>query len=215
MDGGAGADTMDGGAGDDLYLVGTRHDAVIELEGGGADTILAASADGYDMFGAVEVLVMLGDMPWVYANALDNTLIGSAAANTIDGAEGDDLIEGGGGDDRLLGGPGADTLIGGTGNDLMTGHGGADVFLIRPGEGMDIVLNFNRGAGDTLRLQGFGAAMDSFAEAQAASRWGEMAWGSPSGEVTIYAGSIIRLGTGQEVMIAGIPSLVASDLAFG
>lgn len=60
-----------------------------------------------------------------------------------------------------------DVLEGGAGNDQLSGGAHADVFVFRPGEGADRVIDFE--AWDTLRFDGFGyadvsEALDLFAE---------------------------------------------------
>ncbi|MGO4863328.1 calcium-binding protein, partial [Campylobacter jejuni] len=40
LDGGAGVDRLEGGAGNDTYLVDTTTDTLVELSGGGTDTIV-------------------------------------------------------------------------------------------------------------------------------------------------------------------------------
>lgn len=51
-----------------------------------------------------------------------------------------------------------DIIIGGRGNDYMVGNGGNDVFVFRPGDGWDVIADFDgnmRGSMDTLDLTAF------------------------------------------------------------
>lgn len=61
----------------------------------------------------------------------------------IIGSRGNDQLNGGDGDDVLRGGRGSDYLDGGLGNDKLRGGPGSDVFIIRPGEGIDQVMDFD------------------------------------------------------------------------
>ncbi|MEM7302231.1 MAG: calcium-binding protein [Pseudomonadota bacterium] len=54
-------------------------------------------------------------------------------------------LEGGGGNDRLIGNRGSDRLVGGTGNDRLSGGFGRDVFVFAPGDGRDVVADFEGG----------------------------------------------------------------------
>ncbi|MEZ5917566.1 MAG: hypothetical protein R3C40_08400 [Parvularculaceae bacterium] len=80
-------------------------------------------------------------------------------------------LTGGGGGDRLKGDAGDDTLNGRFGDDTVSGGAGDDLFEFRQGHGNDVIDDFTAGAAseDVVRLIGFGAAFDSFAEVLAAS----------------------------------------------
>nr|WP_262422506.1 calcium-binding protein [Brevundimonas denitrificans] len=99
LDGGAGADRMEGGAGDDIYHVESRNDVVIELAGGGVDTVL--SSVSFDArFTHVENITLLGGANAnVVGNALSNIIIGNSADSIIIGNGGADYLTGGGGSD--------------------------------------------------------------------------------------------------------------------
>lgn len=59
------------------------------------------------------------------------------------GSRANDQLHGGRGDDFMRGGRGSDYLDGGEGNDTLRGGPGSDVFVIRPGEGIDTVVDFD------------------------------------------------------------------------
>ncbi|MBJ7250037.1 MAG: M10 family metallopeptidase C-terminal domain-containing protein [Acetobacteraceae bacterium] len=119
LDGGAGADMMIGGDGNDRFLIDSASDQVIEIAGGGADTIV--SLVSMTIPTNIEALI-LGDG----ASALDliggssnDVLVGNGLSNSLSGGAGNDTLDGGAGDDTLLGGAGTDYLSGGEGNDVI------------------------------------------------------------------------------------------------
>lgn len=125
LDGGAGADTMRGGAGDELYVVDSIGDVVIEGAGRGIDTV-RTSLD-YVLGKHVEDLILTGRSDsFGKGNGLANTILGNAGDNTLDGAGGADMLSGGSGADSLFGGIGGDLLDGGAGDDTASGGGGND-----------------------------------------------------------------------------------------
>lgn len=139
-----------GGLGDDTYSVGAG-DTVVEKAGEGVDTVRTWLQD-YVLPENVENLVLEGD-GWLRAtgNDLDNMIAGNARSNVIDGGKGDDVLTGGG-------------------SDYQAGHLApiGDTFVIRKGDGNDVITDFRPGAnlnaegpngGDVIRLVGFG---DSF-----------------------------------------------------
>ena len=75
-------------------------------------------------------------------NGKDN-LVGSDERDLFSGGNGRDTLTGLDGDDSLNGGNGRDLLIGGNGNDVLNGGNGKDTFVIAPGQGMDIIEDFN------------------------------------------------------------------------
>ena len=100
IDGGLGADSMTGGGGDDLYVVDNPGDQVIEVPGGGTDTV-EAEID-YTLPAEVERLSLAGGALSGAGNALANILVGNAAANSLNGAAGADVMKGGAGDDLYV-----------------------------------------------------------------------------------------------------------------
>ncbi|MDI1229476.1 MAG: type I secretion C-terminal target domain-containing protein [bacterium] len=101
LNGGAGADTMTGGAGNDTYVVDSVLDSVIEIAGGGTDTV--QSSITYNLSAEVENLTLTGVGAINGAGtAAVNILTGNAAANTLDGGAGADTLAGGNGDDTYI-----------------------------------------------------------------------------------------------------------------
>jgi beta-glucanase (GH16 family) len=152
LTGGAGADTLNGGAdidrliggaGDDTYYV-SDTDVVVELPGGGVDTVSTSSS--YALGANIENLTLTGaGRAGGFGNALANVIIGNSGANRLEGAGGNDTMNGAGG---------ADTIVGGTGDDRLTGGVGADTFIINRGDGHDVISDFGNGA-DALDLSNF------------------------------------------------------------
>lgn len=98
LDGGAGADQMEGGQGDDLYVVNSVNDVVLERAGEGEDTVI--SSVSYLLNAHVENLHLLeGFAIHGTGNALNNRIIGNSDDNILDGVTGADIMVGGGGDD--------------------------------------------------------------------------------------------------------------------
>jgi len=101
---------MQGGGGNDLYVVDSAGDRVVEVANGGTDTVrssvthtLAVNVERLELQGTAAISGI--------GNGGANTLIGNAAVNALSGGAGADLLQGGGGNDVLLGGGGADTFL--------------------------------------------------------------------------------------------------------
>jgi Ca2+-binding RTX toxin-like protein len=151
IDGGLGADAMDGGTGNDTFYVDRysedgfifNDDRVIELAGGGIDTVNASVS--YRLASEVENLNLIGIAAINGSgNVLNNAISGNGAANTLSGGDGNDNLSGGAGADTLNGELGNDTLLGGTENDTLSGgdgndslDGGADADTMTGGAGND------------------------------------------------------------------------------
>jgi Ca2+-binding RTX toxin-like protein len=116
LDGGFGADLMLGGYDDDIYVVETTADRIIEGAGQGLDVVF--SEVDCILAPAVEILSLVG------AGPLRGT--GNALANSISGNSGDNSLSGGNGADVLLGSAGLDFLLGGSANDVLQGNSEAD-----------------------------------------------------------------------------------------
>jgi serralysin len=78
-------------------------------------------------------------------NGGNDTLLGFDGEDTLLGGVGRDLLEGGAGSDLLQGGGGSDTLDGGAGADTLEGGRGRDLFVLRAGEGIDTLPDFEPG----------------------------------------------------------------------
>ena len=109
--GGGGDDVMEGRGGDDTYVVDSRGDVVIEVAGGGVDTVVSSvSFDARSTH--VENITLAGAVNAnIVANELNNVLIGNAGANIFKGGGGADRMEGRGGDDVYYVDGGDDVVI--------------------------------------------------------------------------------------------------------
>jgi Ca2+-binding RTX toxin-like protein len=92
LSGGAGGDTLAGGAGDDLFYVTDGGDVVLELVGGGADTIITSVS--MTMPDHVETLRIAAGISGITitGGAGNDMLIGNGLSNNFNGGAGDDVI---------------------------------------------------------------------------------------------------------------------------
>ncbi|WP_417517094.1 hypothetical protein [Minwuia sp.] len=119
-----GDDTLVSHSGNDLVFGGNGNDS-ISVAGTSERELLIAGDAGDD------TLSISGDV---------------TGSSTVIGADGADLAAGGGGRDLIFGGNGDDTLDGGAGqHDKLTGGDGADTFVVRAGNGDDIIRDFTSG----------------------------------------------------------------------
>jgi serralysin len=101
IDGGIGADTMIGGAGDDHFTVDNAGDLIVELAGGGSDTVVTSSS--YVLGAEIEKLTLLGSAAINgTGNAVDNLITGNGSGNILDGGAGADILDGGLGNDIYI-----------------------------------------------------------------------------------------------------------------
>lgn len=138
-----------GGAGDD-YIDATT--SIREVQGGGEQPgphIAQASLYGGD---GNDTLVSRLELPY-------GSPEGSVGRNYLDGGNGNDILEawssvtnelyGRAGDDVLrVNGYGDSTLDGGAGNDRLYGDGGDTTFVLRSGEGHDVIYGFGAAYGE-------------------------------------------------------------------
>ena len=134
-----------------LAVTGNRFDGVWNGKAGavGGDSGSADRPETVAVTGASHVMPASADNATVTASG-GSKVTGNAKANTIKGGSGNDVLDGAGG------------------NDTLTGGGGRDVFVIAKGRGNDTITDFNGGAGDTVRLDGFN--FSSFAAVRAAMK---------------------------------------------
>jgi len=159
LDGGTGADSLVGGANNDTYLVDNAGDVIVELAGGGSDTVRASIS--WTLGDQLEDLVLLSGAASGTGNALNNVIEGNGAANLLQGFGGRDLLLGNAGNDTLLGGDGLDTLEGGGGRDSMDGGNNADLFRwALAAHGRDTINGFNPAQDDlAFSASGFGGGL--------------------------------------------------------
>jgi len=90
LDGSTGADQLRGLAGDDIYFVDSLGDTVVEVTGGGTDTVNASLS--WTLATGVEKLVLTGSAALNgTGNTLANTLTGNSAVNQLTGGAGNDI----------------------------------------------------------------------------------------------------------------------------
>lgn len=110
LDGGAGIDTLAGGLGNDIYVIDTLSDLVVEAANSGTDAVWAGFNYAAQAF--IENVTLTGTAALMATgNELNNALTGNGAANTLSGGLGNDTLDGGAGVDSLLGGVGNDTYV--------------------------------------------------------------------------------------------------------
>ena len=124
-----------------------REDTVIDSSGDGSDFIIGNAGDSV-LFGNGGNDTLKGDLEGLGS---DRLFAGSGNDLLLGGA-GDDVLFGEAGDDTLFGEDGSDYLRGGAGTDILFGGAGADIFVLIPGSGTDIILDFQ--ADDLIGLGG-------------------------------------------------------------
>lgn len=194
LNGGAGADTLNGGIGNDTYVVDTAADKVIELAGGGIDTV--QSSVSWILGNEIENLVLTGAAAINgVGNSLANTIIGNSAAN---------ILTGNGGADYLDGGAGADTMIGGADDDIYIVDNPGDIVTEVDGGGIDTVrsaTSYVLGAFvENLVLTGNGAA-DGLGNALANRITGNAQDNLLTGEA---GDDVLDGGAGADTLIGGV-----------
>jgi|GEM_PF-3029913 len=157
LDGGLGDDILDGGAGNDTYVVDSNDDQVIELPGGGIDTVEAHVSRPRFLENDVENLSLYGTADEGWGND-DNVIAGNASlSNGLFGRGGDDRLVGGPFTDHMFGGADDDELIGGEGGDELLGGEGDDTFIFETNHGQDTVIETGSPVDkDTLRFENYG-----------------------------------------------------------
>jgi Ca2+-binding RTX toxin-like protein/subtilisin-like proprotein convertase family protein len=131
LSGGGGADVLAGEAGDDTYVLADTSASLVEVAGGGIDTV-RVNMTSYTLAAEFERLVYTGSGAFTgVGNGANNEIIGGDAADSLDGAGGDDVLDGG---------VGNDTLRGGSGNDSYRVDSSGDVLVETSTGGIDTVV---------------------------------------------------------------------------
>ncbi|MBR0288602.1 MAG: hypothetical protein IJQ82_06440, partial [Selenomonadaceae bacterium] len=146
--GNAGNDYLEGGYGNDSLVGGKGND---KLYGGyGKDTLLGGDGDDYlDAWGRNYFDGGAGK-DTIYGGEGNDTIYGGSGNDSLNGYSGNDYLNGGKNNDNLWGGYGEDTLNGGAGNDTLYGGSDNDVFIYKPNEGTDHIIDYQ--SGDMLKI---------------------------------------------------------------
>lgn len=217
LSGTEGADNMAGGRGDDIYIVNHAGDRIVEIEGEGADLVLAYTDFALRAHSQhLENLTLGGDGAINGSgNRRDNVIAGNEAANVLKGGLGSDTLLGGGGDDVFFDWRGANLMVGGAGDDTYHIDHKRNRIEEAAGEGTDTVLssvNFTlrfhsqhienlllTGAGD---ISGTGNGLDNVIVGNAGNNRLDGAWGDD--RLDGGAGDDILIGhVGDDVLTGG------------
>lgn len=133
LDGAGGADQLVGGLGDDIYVVDSASDQVVEQADEGEDTV--QSSVNYVLGSTLENLTLLGD------DNLNGT--GNDQANVLRGNTGNNRLDGGAGGDDLYGGEGDDYLINDSSGDWIYEYQGEGLDTIERRYETNLVLSNN------------------------------------------------------------------------
>lgn len=122
---------MQGGTGDDLYVVSSTGDTVVEFAGEGTDTV-QTSLSQHRLRADLENLTYTGTTAFEgVGNASDNVITGGTARDALLGLSGNDTLAGGSG--------AANEMYGGAGDDRYIVSAAGDTIIENAGEGADTV----------------------------------------------------------------------------
>jgi Ca2+-binding RTX toxin-like protein len=197
LDGGSGADRLDGGLGDDVYVVDSVGDTVIEAPGQGtADEVRTALAN-YVLPTNVEHLT--------YTGSAASTIRGSASDNRLTGGDGRGLFQlEDGGNDTAIGGRDRDVFFFGaafTGDDRVAGGGGFDTIVLQGNYAAGVVLH----AGNSGDVEGISLQSASI------TRWGQS--GANSYDYVISTTNAV-VAAGAQFRVNGQSLQTGEDLTF-
>lgn len=117
-DGVLAGDRLEGGQGNDIYVIDSVRDIVVELANEGQDTVRSHVSLDLGTMANVESGELLGDR--------NLTIKGNAQGNLLVGNRGDNQLDGAGGADTLVGGAGNDTYVVDSLDDVVVELGAAD-----------------------------------------------------------------------------------------
>ncbi|URK89240.1 hypothetical protein LP421_30425 (plasmid) [Rhizobium sp. RCAM05350] len=119
---------IDGGTGDDIYILGSASDQIVD--GAGKDSVHTEFTSSLKSYSTIENLKLLGSGNISgTGNALTNVIIGNDGNNILNGGP-DSVV------DTLIGGKGNDTYVLGSGSDKVTDTAGTDTITSTIGRSM-------------------------------------------------------------------------------
>ena len=143
-------DSISGLAGDDRLLGLAGADTIIGGDGqdtlrGNQDNDLIEDNQSFDLiFGDRGDDTLKGGLgnDTLRGGADHDVLFGNSGFDLLFGNNGNDVLVGGEGNDVLRGDRDSDRLDGGSGNDTLLGGADQDFFVLRPGEGNDLISDY-------------------------------------------------------------------------
>ena len=137
--------TILGGKGNDVIKSGTsgHYNYNVDLGSGNNKILLYYATDNTIKTGSGNDLVSI-------TGGSSNIISTGAGNDTIYIYGKNNTVYSGAGNDTLIGGAGDDSLWGGTGNDLIYGGDGDDIFIYKPNEGTDHIMDYQ--SGDMLKI---------------------------------------------------------------
>ena len=165
LDGGWDVDILVGGSGDDTYVntgnvpPGLPDDSMIELAGGGYDTVRCYRSP-FTLPDQIEALVLM--LPGIaVGNPLGNLIIGTEFGDILDGGPGNDTLQGGLGDDAYVIDSAGDTIVDTGGRDTI--RTGIDGYVLgTPGiEYLELIGAAVSGSGDARNNRITGNALNN------------------------------------------------------
>jgi hypothetical protein len=135
-----GTDTLIGGDGDDIYIVSSSNQSLVEDTNGGTDKVVT-SVSGLGAYRGIEIL-QVDDQSSSYSSSLNVHPYsqGSTSSFELNGGFDTQTIIGGQGSD-ILSSNGSSTLMGGNGDDVYV-YSGSELVIENSDSGLDTVLTY-------------------------------------------------------------------------
>lgn len=194
-------DLIFAGQGDDWVMASFGSDTV--GGGSGADTLLGGA--GHDVFyGGKGDAGAAGINDLIKGEDGNDAVFASGGNDSVSGGADNDTLFGGDGNDTLTGDGGHDEIFGGTGDDMLSGGSGRDIFYFGPGNGADVVTDYD-GSEDTIFLSQFsdrfGSLNEILANATVLTLNGQ-------------SGLMLDLGEGDQVFFHDLTSFSQLNIVF-
>ncbi len=155
---------VNGGGGDDTVIGGEGRDTINTDAGGDVATdeeglpLLDEAGDPVIIEDGDDVVIAGGGDDRIRTGGGDDFIDAGDGNDSVDAGPGNDTIEAGDGNDSFVirGGAGDDVIAGGSGTNLLQGGEDVDTFVFRAEDaGRTTLLDFDAGAGEVLRFEGF------------------------------------------------------------
>ncbi|MBO9997505.1 MAG: hypothetical protein J7641_00630 [Cyanobacteria bacterium SID2] len=142
--GNIGSDILEGNGENDLIFGNTGEDYI---DGGTGDDVIHGGRDNDRIIGGEGNDIVLGEIgnDCLHGDGGNDVLFGNTGADILYGNDENDSLWGGRDNDSLMGGVGDDVLVGDLGDDSLMGGEGNDIFVLKLGDGSDVIVDFESG----------------------------------------------------------------------